>query len=130
MKEDHVRRENVQSYINSFRKFLSAYTRPGLGVKCLIRPARDGGAVIVFELGEHEGNRDTYKMAVTSVNKALSKVKQNAFGGNLDGFNFKGTNIIMEENGLVIIKDGNPREWTEEAAKADVEKIVPRQFRG
>ncbi|PZW75499.1 hypothetical protein DFS21_11213 [Pseudomonas sp. 2848] len=130
MKGNHVGRDSIQSYINSFRKYLSVYIKPSLGVKCEVRTARDGGAVIVFEFGNHEGNQDTYKMQSSSVNKALSRVRQNSFGGNLDGFSFKGTNIIMEESGIVIIKDGNPKEWTEEAAKADVEKIVPRQFRG
>ena len=130
MKEEHVRREAVQSYVNSFRKFLSMYMKPGLGVKCVVRPARDGGAVIVFEMADHEGNQDTYKMIAPSVNKALSRVRQKAFGGNLDGFKFKGTNIIMEGNGIVVIKDGNPEEWTEDAARSDVERVVPRQFRG
>lgn len=130
VRDEHVRRESHQSYVNSFRKYLSTYTKPGVGVKCVVRPARDGGAVIVFELGDHEGNQDIYKMLTSSVNKALSKVRQKAFGGNLEGFKFKGTNITMDENGIVIIKDGDPNQWTEEAAKSDVEKIVHRQFRG
>lgn len=130
MKENHLRRERFQSYINNFRKFLSAYIKPGLGVKCLVRPAREGGAVLIFELGEYEGNQDLYKMPALSLGKALSRVNQHAFGGSLEGFKFKGTNIIMEENGIIIIKDDDPKQWTEEAAKSDVKKIVPRQFRG
>lgn len=130
VKERHQKKESIQSYINSFRKFLSTYIKPGLGVKCLVRPARDGGAVLIFELVEYEGNQDTYKMPASSLGKALSRVQQHAFGGSLEGFKFKGTNIIMEDSKIIIIKDGEPSQWSEEAAKSDVEKIVPRQIRG
>jgi len=128
--ETKVQRSTMQAYINNFRRLLSTFMKPGLGVKCVVYPAKQGGAVMLFEFDAYDGNEDVYKMDVSSVNKALSKIRQHAFGGNLDGFDFKGTNIIMESNGVVIIKDGSPSEWTEESAKADVNRIVPRKFRG
>ncbi|MBT0626096.1 hypothetical protein KIH32_19455 [Pseudomonas fluorescens] len=130
MSDVKVQRSAIQGYINNFRRFISLFMKPDLGVKCTVYPAKKDGAVLRFEFGTYDENEDVYKMEVATVNKALSKIPQHAFGGNLDGFNFKGTNIIMESNGVIIIKDGDPKEWAEESAKADVNRIVPRTIRG
>lgn len=62
----------------------------------------------------------------STINTALSKISQRAFGGNLDGFAFSGTNVIAEGNRIILIKGGDSSdEWNDEAAKSDVRRVVP-----
>ena len=51
-------------------------------------------------------------------------IEQRAFGGNLDGFNFGGTNTILENNRIIYIKESNPNEWSDSAALKDVMGLV------
>lgn len=57
-----------------------------------------------FNIGINNINNDNYAEVSDTLGKALKNIKQNAFGGNLDGFHFGGTNTILEENELFISK--------------------------
>ncbi len=46
---------------------------------------------------------DEYLDVTQTVNDALKGIEQNTFGGNLDGFRFGGTNIIMEPARIVLL---------------------------
>lgn len=118
-----------QSYINNFRRRLALFLKPGLGLLCNIYPSDDGGAIIEFVIGNNIENDDIYKESSKSLGAALSQVKQRAFGGNLEGFHFGGTNTILEDNRLIYIKESNPNEWSDKAAEKDVMSIVPNSKR-
>ena len=115
----------IQTYINNFRRLFSPYLKPGIGMRCIIYPAEQKGAILEFYLGPNEENNDIYLKTESSVNDALGKIKQKAFGGNLESFNFGGTNIIMEPNRIIlIIGEDNSSEWSERKTKDDIGKIV------
>lgn len=115
----------IQEYINNFRRHLSAFLRPGIGLKTLIYPSAQDGAVLVFQLGVGLENDDEYQSISPSIGSILNnKVQQRAFGGNLEGITFSGTNMIFEPNKIIFIKDNNPKEWTDSAAKKEAFKIV------
>jgi hypothetical protein len=99
-------------------------------MKCSIYPAATGGAVLVFQLGPEVENDDVYHEPRATLGKALSQIEQRAFGGNLDGVTFGGTNTILENDKLIFIKDANPSEWSDEAATKDVRAVVPSKRRG
>ena len=120
----------IQSYINNFRRRIARFLRPGIGLNCTVYPARTGGAVLEFKIGPEVENDDTYKEATSSLGAALSKIEQRAFGGNLDGFHFSGTNVIMEANKIIFIKDGSTSEWSDSMAEKDVQRIVHPNQRG
>ena len=71
-------------------------------------------------------NQDVYKNISNTLGKALSNIKQKGFGGNLDGFSFRGTNTILEGNRIIFIKDNSPEEWSDRAAKNDVSRVMPK----
>ena len=120
-----MNKPQIQSYVNNFRRRLAHFLRPGIGVQCSIYPAEVGGAVLVFQLGPTVENDDIYLTESSSLGKALSQIEQRAFGGNLENFQFGGTNTILEGDKLIFIKDGNSAEWTDEAAAKDVNAVVP-----
>ncbi|WP_143494869.1 MULTISPECIES: hypothetical protein [unclassified Pseudomonas] len=113
----------IQRYINNFRRKITPALRPGIGVKCIVHPATPGGAVLEFKFVKNGENDDQYKSNVPSLSKALSTVEQKAFGGNLEAFKFSGTNVILDPSKVIIIKDGNPSEWSEHQASKDVDSI-------
>jgi hypothetical protein len=124
-----IDRKTIQNYINSFRVHLSRYLKPGTGVVCKVYPAERGGAILEFSLGPGIQNDDIYQETSATVGTALSGIPQKAFGGNLEGFAFGGTNTIMEGNRIIFIKDDSLREWGEDAALNDVQKLLPKKSR-
>jgi len=114
----------LQGYINNFRRHIGRYLKPGIGIRCDAYPIRTGGAVIAFHLGSSEENDDTIHSASENFGQALSNVPQNTFDGNLTGISFKGTNTILEHDRMIFIKDNDPTQWHDLAAKNDAHRVV------
>ncbi|MGA6135869.1 hypothetical protein ACPER7_06130 [Acinetobacter dispersus] len=116
--------QTIQTYINNFRRYLGNRLKSGIGLKTSIYHTSSQGAVIVFHLGRNLVNEDNYKPTSYSVAEILtSKINQHAFSGDLRNLNFSGTNTIMEPDKIILIKDSSPNEWTDEAARNDVNKL-------
>ncbi|WP_063454341.1 hypothetical protein [Acinetobacter johnsonii] len=119
-----MEKSTIQKYINNFRRHLSNRLRAGIGMKAYIYPTDHEGVVLVFQLGKNLENDDVYKKTFSSLNEVLAtKVKQNAFGGDLANVTFSGTNTILENDRIIFIKDDSLNEWTDEAAKKDINKL-------
>ena len=120
-------RQILQQYVNDFRRHISPFLRPSVGVACVVYPALDPGALLEFTMGLGIASEDRIKDTVPTVNVALAAVEQRAFGGNLAGFRFSGTNVIGEGNRIIIIKgEDSLSYWSNEAALQDVLKIINR----
>ena len=114
----------LQQYINDLRRHLSRYLLPGIGMRVEAFPAKDG-ALFEIRFGPSEKNDDHINSLSDAVTDALSKVKQQAFGGNLRGFRFGGTNVIVEGDRVVLIKgETEPKYWSDSAAKEDAMRLV------
>jgi len=123
-------KKTIQTYVNNFRRRLSPHLKPGVGVSCSVHPAEEGGAIVEFSLGPSIENTDKYQNISTTVSGALSSIPQKAFGGNLEGFRFAGTNVIMEKDRIIFIKDDSPSEWSDEAAEKDILSILSKPSGG
>lgn len=118
-------RKRIQKYVNDFRRHFARYLRPSIGLKTMVYPALGGGGVIEFTLGPEVANADAVMPQSATVNDALKLVQQHAFGGELEGFRFGGTNVLMEPNRIILIKgDDAPASWSDDAAEQDVTRIV------
>lgn len=115
----------MQAYVNNFRRRIARRLLPGFGLRSTIYPTPEGGAVLVFHPGKGIQNDDEY-MQLQPVAKTLADLKQHAFGGNLQGFRFHGTNTVLEPDRIILIKDDSPAVWTDEAAQEDVQRILER----
>jgi hypothetical protein len=123
-------KSTIQSFINNFRRRIAVYLKPGVGLSCVVHPAIAGGAILEFRVGTAIENDDIHQTPVATLGRALSGIEQNAFGGNLEGFNFGGTNLIMESDKIILIKDDSPSEWSDEAAERDVQRVAPSKAKG
>lgn len=117
-------KKNIQKYINNFRRGLTPFLKSGIGLACNIYPAKTGGAVLEFTIAPEIENDDIHKQTTPSLGHALSKIEQRAFGGNLNGFSFGGTNVILEGNRFIFIKDDTAAEWNDNAAQKDVSCVL------
>ena len=124
-------KEITQQYINNFRRHLAAYMRPGIGLACTVFPANSQGAILEFKIGPGISNTDEFRPESETVNEALAEIPQQAFCGNLSGFKFGGTNVIMEGNRIVLVKgEDDLSQWNDSAAGADVKRILPPAIGG
>ena len=118
-------KKTIQSYINNFRRHLSPYLKPGIGLASKVFPAKSEGAILEFSLGPDVKNDDQYMPTEETVNAALRKIEQRMFGGNLDALKFGGTNISMEPNRIILIKgEDTLSQWSDKGAKIDVKRIM------
>lgn len=117
-------KEVIQNYINNFRRDISRFLKPDIGINSTVYPCVEDGAIIEFKFGQGIPTSDEYKPSFKKLSDALKTIPQNAFGGNLDGFKFLGTNYVMEFHRLILIKDDSESEWTEKKATEDVFKFV------
>lgn len=122
-------KKKYQSYINNFRRRLAQYLKPSFGLLCNIYPSDDGGAILEFVIDANIENDDVYMESRKSLGSALSNIQQSAFGGNLEGFSFGGTNTILENNRIIYIKEANLNEWTDSAAEREVTALVSNSLR-
>jgi hypothetical protein len=113
----------MQEYINNFRRKISRFLKPGIGLTCIVYPVEKSGAILEFTIGPGVENADKYMKVSPTVGNALSNIKQHAFGGNLDAFVFGGTNVILEANRIIFIKDNSQSEWSDKAAQQDVDRV-------
>jgi len=116
-------RQIIQKYINKFREQTSGVLKPDIGISAVVFPCKDG-AIIEFRFGEGLQSTDEYKVSFRKISDALTVIKQKAFGGNLEGFMFSGTNYVMEFHRLILIKDNSPSEWSMKQAIEDVLKFI------
>ena len=115
----------IQSYINNFRRHLSQFLKPNIGLSCKAYPANSSGAILEFTIGPGIANDDELVPPSSTVNEALANIQQRAFGGNLDGFRFSGTNVITEDNRIILIKGGDDLdEWNDKGAYLDAKKVL------
>ncbi|ASS48753.1 MAG: hypothetical protein A3D31_06595 [Candidatus Fluviicola riflensis] len=121
-----MKKEEIQHYINNFRRQISIYLKPDLNLRAVIYPSKEG-AIIEFEFKKNQPTKDEFKKEEDTISDQLAKIQQNAFGGNLKGFQFTGTNIVLEPTKILIIKNNDKNEWTSSKAEDDVKKLLNPQ---
>jgi len=115
----------IQTYINNFRRRITSLLKPDIGLACNVFSTEKGGAILEFKIAPGIKNEDIYINTSASVQSALINIEQHAFGGNLNGFTFNGTNVVMEQDRIIIIKDDTLKEWSDSAAEYDIQRIIP-----
>lgn len=114
----------IQNYINNFRRQISGVLKPDIGISSVVYPCSEDGAIIEFRFGKGIKSSDEYKDSFKKISDVLKTIKQRAFGGDLEAFQFSGTNYIMEFHRLILIKDNSPSQWNDKQAYKDVLKLI------
>lgn len=113
----------ARSYINNFRRHMSAYLLPGIGLKSTAVLAKDGCGVVKFSFVVNGENVDEVPNRVATVGDAIIQLGLRSFG-DAQGLTFSGTNTVMEKDSIYLIKGDALDLWDDAAAKQDVSKIV------
>jgi len=108
-------KEYCEKFISKHRMIL----RPDLNYDMVAIVSEKEGSLIFFDFKEGP-RRLRYEQIEEPIAMALMRLPQRAFGGNLSGVKFSGTNVVREENRLIIIKGANSRKaWSKEEAVKD-----------
>ena len=113
----------IQKYLNNFRRLFSPYLVKDVNFKTVVFPSNDG-AIIEIIFSKFSPAKDEFRKSEIKLSDSLKRIEQHAFGGNLDGFHFVGTNYLLENEKIFIIKDNNSLEWTAKKAQEDVFKLL------
>ena len=112
-------------YTNSFIDELTPYLKKGFQVYATIHPAKGEGAVIEIEIEKGKRSEITFLSVISRVNDTLEKIDQKLIGGNIQGVTFRGTNLYMEGQRIVILKGQDEHSfWNNNAAREDVKNVV------
>jgi hypothetical protein len=115
----------LQSYINDLRRHISPHLKQGIGLTSVTTPAYGQGAVFEIKLGRDRKNDDFFNTAKPTVNDILKDIPQRLVSKDLNSVTFRGTNISMEPDRLILIKgDDDPDLFSDQGAKHDVDRIV------
>jgi hypothetical protein len=118
-------RPTIQKYVNNFRRYISRFLKPNIGLESRIHPSTQSGAVLEFSLGEDVQNSDYYLPSSESVNASLATVGQRALSGDLSAVQFSGTSAVLEPGRIILIKgEDDPTQWSDNAASKDVQKVI------
>ena len=118
-----MNRSIIVSYLNAFRKAISIYIREGVGMKSVVYPF-DGGAVVVFELGENIKTSDEFRNDSKEFAEALRRT--NLFSVDANTTAPVGSFIAPLGNSIVLVKDDKVETWDIEQATTDVRQLLSK----
>ena len=117
-------KKRLGNYVSAFANNLSHRLAPNIEIYTIVHPAESEGAVIELRLEKGAGGKVHYESPTSTVNDALSVVPQNLVTGDLSDVRFRGTNISMQGNRIVLIKgDDTDEQWSDASAVADINRI-------
>jgi hypothetical protein len=121
-----VSEKDFEEYGSSFMDNLKQILKPGIGAEINSYLSKNDGSLIYFQL---RPGSIAYKFKELEegkgISEALKEIPQRAFGGDLSGIKFGGTNTIIEGDKIIFIKGGNTKDlWSPEMAKDDSKKLI------
>lgn len=118
--------EDFKNYFDEFKKIHRLILNPKFHYKVKVFVSKEQGSLIFFSFEEGIDEFISYEIIDKKIGTVLYKIpQQRAFGGNLEGITFGGTNIIRGGNHLIFIKGDNTKNaWTTQEAVKDAQKEV------
>lgn len=116
-------RETIDKYVKNFKRYLSRFLKPEIGVRSTIHPSTESGAVLEFSLGENVRDEVVYTPSSESVSASFDQLDQQ-FIANPSSVQFSGTSTVLEPNRIILIKgEDDLDEWNDKAAQRDAKKV-------
>ncbi|SFO66318.1 hypothetical protein SAMN05428949_6031 [Chitinophaga sp. YR627] len=119
-----MEQNTILHYVNELRKNLTSRLKPNIGLQITIFNCGNEGAVLIVYFHEQIPSSDNFSSQYSKISDVLSSIKQDFVSGDLSSVNFKGTNIMMDQRRIILIKDYNHTEWTTDKAQEDINKIL------
>jgi hypothetical protein len=118
-----MNQEIIQRYINEFRRYISSVLKPNIGLEIDIYNCGNEGAVLIIFFKPGGKSIDKEINEFNTIADVLNSIEQNFVGGNISGMTFKGTNMMMDQNRILLIKESNKDEWSSTQLKEDLNNI-------
>lgn len=115
-----LERQVVTQYLNNFRRLFSRFLKSGVGIQTISYPFEDG-IVMVIELGFDIPTKEENRTNSKDLKEALKRT--NLFEGEDFPQEIPGTTIILSKNKIIIIKNNDEGQWSENAVKTDINNI-------
>lgn len=121
----------LKLYAELFKKKLNPFLAPGVSIRTTIYPVQSEGAVFEFFLNKSSDDVEIVDAERSTVGKVLLDIPQRIVGGNIDAVWFRGTNLSLEGNRVLLIKgEDDPNSWSTEAVIEDVKRVVSTSQEG
>ena len=115
-------------YTKLFRKNIQKYLEPEMKIITNIYPIKEKGAIFEFMFNK-DSDKETIKGIEETLLKSFLKIKQEFIDEK--NITFKGTNLLLEDNRIIIIKSTDePILWNGETIKDDVKRIIKEIYNG
>jgi hypothetical protein len=120
-----AQRHDLLLYCYRFGLIYKKVLRQGVNFNALAIVSKEQGALVFFEFKKQAYRKFQYRLVKEPIAKAVEKLPQRAFSGDLSSVRFYGKNVIAEGNKLIIIKGDNSKEaWSlKEAMKDAIEEV-------
>ena len=120
-----IKHSKLQKYVELFNRKISAYLSNEVSIKTTIHPVVSCGAVFELHLNTESDDSVSITHHQKTVGHVLLSIPQNLFQGNPENVTFKGTNLYLEGDRILIVKGGYSNdEWSGEAVLNDVERVL------
>jgi hypothetical protein len=121
-----AKRHDLLLYCYRFALIYRKVLREGINFDVTAIVSEEQGALVFFEFKMQPKRNFKYKLIDQPISKAVEKLPQKAFVGDLSGVRFLGKNVVVDKNKLIIIKGDNSIEaWSpKEAAKDALEEVA------
>ena len=115
----------LKKYAKNFTEAISKNIKYGYVLEAKIHPVDSSGAIIEFDIVNGKKSKTLFEKPAATVGKSLQSIQQNFIGGNLDGVTFSGTNVMMDNNRIIIVKGENDNSvWNLKAAREDALRVI------
>jgi hypothetical protein len=117
-------RKDLHQYCITFMSIYRKVLKKNVGYRAKAVVSTKQGSLVFFTFRVGP-SFFSFKKTLNPVGKALEKLPQSAFGGDLSGVRFGGKNVIREGNKLIVIKGDNSREaWSRIQAIRDAREEI------
>lgn len=113
----------IQRYVNEFRKHITPSLKSNIGLEIDIYNCGKEGAVLIVFFKPGGKSIDKEISNLNSIADVLKSINPNFISGNMSGVAFGGTNMLMQQDKIVLIKENNINEWSNMKLKDDLKKI-------
>lgn len=120
-----LKQSKLNKYVDLFKRNISNYLASHVTIKTVVHPVSASGAVFEFFLNQEDDSRVIWSSVRPNIGKVLSEIPQNLISGNIESVSFKGTNLYLEGNRIVVIKgEDSASQWSGETVSNDVQRVV------
>jgi len=120
-----IREKELKRYSKNFIANFEKHLKAGISITVNIYPVKAPGAILEFKVNKNNNRRIVIHEISKKLGVALSKVEQSSIGGDLSNINFGGTNLILENERIIIIKgDDDQNSWSNRAIIEDIKRII------